>query len=172
MRPGIASDDDLAAGNTEVYADAEQIALLAARMLAFDDDAAGYDPVEKAFELLGACAYARRNRLRAVHVTKGDLERDLHSILLSVVARWYYKRRSPYPKVNETSGVQNVRRIQPGASCLISRKPHKPELARNCADRRVFRGCARYPSSGQAFTVLPNDREFKCNERLGGLAAH
>ena len=36
MRPGIASDDDLAAGNTEVYADAEQIALLAARMLAFE----------------------------------------------------------------------------------------------------------------------------------------
>ena len=48
-------------------------------MLAFDDDAAGYDPIEKALELLGACAYARRNRLRAVHVSKGDLKRDLHS---------------------------------------------------------------------------------------------
>ena len=79
VRLGIAADDDLAAGNTEIDADAEQVALLAARMLAFDDDTAGYDPIEKAFELLGACAYARRNRLRAVHVTKGDLKRDLHS---------------------------------------------------------------------------------------------
>jgi len=79
VRLGIAADDDLAAGNTEIYADAEQVALLAARMLAFDDDTAGYDPIEKAFELLGACADARRNRLRAVHVTKGDLKRDLHS---------------------------------------------------------------------------------------------
>jgi len=63
MGLGIASDDDLAAGNTEVYADTEQISLPPARMLAFDDDAAGYDPIEKAFELLGAYAYARRNRL-------------------------------------------------------------------------------------------------------------
>jgi ATP synthase len=74
VRLGIASDDDVAARNTQICADPEQIALPAARMLAFDDDAAGYDPFEKAFELLGAWTDARRNPLRAVHVTEAVVE--------------------------------------------------------------------------------------------------
>lgn len=81
----VAADDDLAAGHTEVYANVEQIALLAAKMAVFDDDPAGGDPIEEAFELLGAAAYACRYRFRAVHVTKRYLKRNLHRCLLSAV---------------------------------------------------------------------------------------
>ena len=63
---GIASDDDLAAGNTEVYADAEQIALPPARMLAFDDDAAGYDVPDRK----SAQAPRARARIRAATVSE------------------------------------------------------------------------------------------------------
>jgi hypothetical protein len=40
----------------------EQIALLPARVPAFDDDAAGDDPVEQALELFCASVDARRER--------------------------------------------------------------------------------------------------------------
>jgi len=40
VRGGIAPDDNLAPGNFEVDTDAEQIPLLAARVLALDNDAA------------------------------------------------------------------------------------------------------------------------------------
>jgi hypothetical protein len=74
----IAADDDLAARDAEVYEHMEQIALLTAWVPAFNDDAARDDPIEEALELLGASADAGRDRLRAVHVTKSDLKRDLH----------------------------------------------------------------------------------------------
>ena len=79
----IAADDDLPARDAEVDAHMEQIALLAARVPAFDDDAAGGDSVEEALEFLGTRANPCRDRLRAVHVTKRDLKRDLHSFLPS-----------------------------------------------------------------------------------------
>ena len=74
----IAADDDLAARDAEVYEHMEQIALLTARVPAFNDDAARDDPIEEALELLDPSADAGRDRLRAVHVTKSDLKRDLH----------------------------------------------------------------------------------------------
>ena len=85
MGCSIAADDDLAARYTEVYANVEQIALSAAKIEAFDDDPAGGDPIEEAFELLGAAAYACRYRFRAVHVTERYLKRNLHRFLLSAV---------------------------------------------------------------------------------------
>jgi hypothetical protein len=78
----IATDDNLSAGNRKIDANPKQIALLAPRVLAFDDDPASCDPVIKAFEFLGAVAYPRRNGLRAVHMAKSDLKWDLHRILL------------------------------------------------------------------------------------------
>jgi hypothetical protein len=50
MRLGIAPDHDLARRNFEIDTHPEQVALLAARVLAFDDDAARYDAVEKVLE--------------------------------------------------------------------------------------------------------------------------
>jgi len=77
---GIAADDDLAAGNFEVDADPEQIALKAPRMPAFDDNTARHDTIEKPLELLGAFADARRDRVRGIHVPEGDLKGNLHRI--------------------------------------------------------------------------------------------
>lgn len=79
----IAVHDDLSARDAEVHADMEQISLLMARVPTFDDRAAIDDPIEEALEFLHATADPCRDRLRAVHVTKSDLKRDLHSILPS-----------------------------------------------------------------------------------------
>ena len=59
VRRGIAADGNLAAGHLEVDANPQQIALMVARMLALDDDAASHDPIEEPFEFLGPFAYAR-----------------------------------------------------------------------------------------------------------------
>jgi len=40
VRRGITADDDLVTGNIQMDANLEQIALLVARVLAFDDDTA------------------------------------------------------------------------------------------------------------------------------------
>ena len=61
VRLGIAPDHDLVPWHFEIDPDPEQITLLTAGMLAFDNDAARYDPVKKAFELLGALTYSRRD---------------------------------------------------------------------------------------------------------------
>jgi len=52
VRRGITADHDLAPRNFEIDTHPEQITLLAAGVLAFDNDTARYDPVKKAFELL------------------------------------------------------------------------------------------------------------------------
>ena len=49
VRYRIAPDDNLFPRNFEVDTDAKQIALMTARVLTFDDDAAGYDPIKEAF---------------------------------------------------------------------------------------------------------------------------
>jgi hypothetical protein len=78
VRLGIAPDHDLAPGNFEINTHPEQITLLAAGVLAFDDDAARYDPVKEAFERLGALTYSRRDSIRRVHVAESNLEWQLH----------------------------------------------------------------------------------------------
>ena len=78
MGGGIPADDDLTARHVEVDPDAEQISLLVTRVLLFDSDAAGDDPVKKTVQFLGPLADAFRERLRAAHVSKRDLKRDLH----------------------------------------------------------------------------------------------
>ena len=74
VRCGIASDDDLAPSNFEVDTDAEQIALATARVAALDDDAAGHNPIKKAFELLGALTYSCGDHVGRFHMTKCDLQ--------------------------------------------------------------------------------------------------
>jgi hypothetical protein len=59
----VAPDHDLAAGDGQVDTDMKQIALLMARILEFDSNAAGYDAVEDTIELLGPLADTRRKRL-------------------------------------------------------------------------------------------------------------
>jgi hypothetical protein len=81
VRRGIAADGDLAAGNFKVDADLEQIALMAARVPALDDDAARHDAIEEPFEFPGPLLYARRDRFRGSHMPEGDLKRELHRIL-------------------------------------------------------------------------------------------
>jgi hypothetical protein len=80
---GIASDDDLAAGNFQVDADAEQITLLTPRVSALDDNTARHDAIEKPLELYGPLAYASRDRVRGIHVPKSDLKRKLHRLFPS-----------------------------------------------------------------------------------------
>ena len=80
----IAADGDLAARNFKVDADPEQIALMVAGVPAFDDDAARYNSVKKAFELLGALTYSRRDGIRRVHMAESNLKWQLHRILHSV----------------------------------------------------------------------------------------
>ena len=75
VRLGIAPDHDLAPWNFEIDTHPEQISLLAARVLAFDNDAARYDPVKQALELLGALTYSRRDRIRRVHMAERNLPR-------------------------------------------------------------------------------------------------
>ena len=52
VRLGITADHDLAPRNFEIDTHPEQMTLLVAGVLAFDNDTARYDPVKKAFELL------------------------------------------------------------------------------------------------------------------------
>ena len=59
----VAPDHDLAAGDGQIDTDMKQIALLMARILEFDSNAAGYDAVEDTIELLGPLADTRRKRL-------------------------------------------------------------------------------------------------------------
>jgi hypothetical protein len=61
MRRGIAPDDDLVAGNFEIDTYPKQIALLAARVPALDNDPAGYDSVKEAVEFRGAILYSCRD---------------------------------------------------------------------------------------------------------------
>ena len=84
VRLGIAPDHDLAPWNFEIDTHPEQITLLAAGVLAFDNDAARYDPVKEAFERLGALTYSRRDGIRRVHVAESNLKWQLHRILHSV----------------------------------------------------------------------------------------
>ena len=81
VRLGIAPHHDLAPGNFEIDPHPEQITLLAAGMLAFDHDAARYDPVKEAFERLGALTYSRRDSIRRVHMAESNLKWQLHRIL-------------------------------------------------------------------------------------------
>ena len=84
VRPGIAPDHDLAPRNFEINTHPEQITLVAAGVPAFDDDAARYNSVKKAFELLGALSYSRRDGIRRVHMAESNLKWQLHRILHSV----------------------------------------------------------------------------------------
>src|SRR5271166_4565934 len=90
---GIAADGDLAAGNFKVDADPEQIALMAARVPAFDDDAARHNAIADSFQLLGPLAYARRDCVRGSHMPEGDLKRKLHRILPCCVGSNNNQRR-------------------------------------------------------------------------------
>ena len=63
VRCGITPDDDLPSGNFQIDADLKQIALLATRVPAFDDDTARSDAIAHPFELRGPFAYARGDRL-------------------------------------------------------------------------------------------------------------
>ena len=80
VRYRIAPDDNLFPRNLEVDPDAEQIALMTARVPAFDDDAAGDDPIKEALELGGTLLYSCCDRLGRVHVAKRDLQWQLHRI--------------------------------------------------------------------------------------------
>jgi hypothetical protein len=82
VRRRIAADCDLAAGNFEVDADPEQIALTAARVPAFHDNPARDDTIEEPFELPSPLAYARRDGLRGIHMTESNLKRKLHRVSL------------------------------------------------------------------------------------------
>src|SRR5258708_3843954 len=68
----------------EIDPDPEQITLLTAGVLAFDNDAARYDPVKEAVQLLGALTYSRCDGIRRVHMAKTNLKRQLHRILHSL----------------------------------------------------------------------------------------
>ncbi|SRR5271155_512216 len=81
---GIAPDDNLVSRNFEVDAHSKQITLLAPGVLVFDNDAARYDPVKEAFELLGALTYSSRDGIRRVHMAESNLKRQLHRTLHSV----------------------------------------------------------------------------------------
>jgi hypothetical protein len=61
MRRGIAPDDDLVSRNFEIDTHPKQIALLAARVPALNNDPAGYDSVKEAFELRGTLSYSGRD---------------------------------------------------------------------------------------------------------------
>jgi hypothetical protein len=50
---------------------------------ALDNDAAGYDPIKEAFELGGALMDSRGDAVRPIHMTKRDLQWQLHRILHS-----------------------------------------------------------------------------------------
>jgi len=84
VRLGIAPDYDLAPRNFEIDTHPEQISLLAAGVLAFDNDAARYDPVKQVLELLGALTYSRRDGIRRVDMAESNLKWQLHRILHSV----------------------------------------------------------------------------------------
>jgi hypothetical protein len=84
VRLGVAPDHDLVPWHFEIDPDPEQITLLTAGMLAFDNDAARYDTFKKAFELLGALTYSRRDGIRRVHMAESNLKRQLHLILYSL----------------------------------------------------------------------------------------
>ena len=84
VRLGIAPDHDLAPRNFKIDTHPEQITLLAAGVLAFDNDATRYDPVKEVFERLGALTYSRRDRIRRVHMAESNLKWQLHRILHSV----------------------------------------------------------------------------------------
>jgi hypothetical protein len=81
---GIAPDHDLVPRNFEIDTHPEQITLLAAGVPAFDNDAARYNSVKKAFELFGALTYSRRDGIRRVHMAESNLKWQLHRILHSV----------------------------------------------------------------------------------------
>jgi hypothetical protein len=83
VRRGIAADDDLAAGNFQVDADAEQVTLLTPRVPALDDNTARHDAVKEPFELCGPLAYACRDRVRGIHAPESDLKRKLHRLFPS-----------------------------------------------------------------------------------------
>jgi hypothetical protein len=80
MRLGIAPDDNLATRNLKINADPEQIALLAARVPALNDNAAGHYSIEEPVELIDAFVDSRRDRVGGIHVAKADLKRELHRI--------------------------------------------------------------------------------------------
>jgi hypothetical protein len=82
VRRRIAADGNLAAGNFEVDADLEQIALTPARVPAFHDGPARDDAIEEPFELPSPLAYARRDGLRGIHMAESNLERKLHRVSL------------------------------------------------------------------------------------------
>jgi hypothetical protein len=82
VRRRITPHNNLGPWDLHVDANPEQVSLPAARVPALDDDAARYDPIEEAFELLGALMYSRRDRIGRFHVTKRDLQWQLHRILL------------------------------------------------------------------------------------------
>jgi hypothetical protein len=132
VRRGITADGNLAAGDHQVYANLEQIALMAARVSALDDDTARDDAIEEAFELLGPLAYSRRDRIRGIHVPEGDLKRNLHRLFPSACRTTIANRRPPRidpaqssmtpqqaPELVETPGMDGVEWLQPSASWLI-----------------------------------------------------
>jgi hypothetical protein len=74
----IAADDDLAAGDREINANFEHIALVVARVLTLHRDVASGDAIEEMLKLLGTLADPYLQRWRWVHASKGDLKRHLH----------------------------------------------------------------------------------------------
>ena len=61
MSRWITPDDDLVSRNFEIDTHPKQIALLAARVPALDNDPAGYDSVKEAVEFRGAILYSCRD---------------------------------------------------------------------------------------------------------------
>jgi hypothetical protein len=95
VRCRIPAYRDFAAGDSQVDANPEQIALNVAGVPAFDDHPAGNYSIEEAIELLGPLAYPRGNRLGGVHVPKGDLKRKLHRIFPCLSSTMLRKERLP-----------------------------------------------------------------------------
>jgi len=81
MSRWITPDDDLVSRNFEIDTHPKQIALLAARVPALDNDPAGNDPVKEAFELRGALLYTCCDGIRRRHMAKRNLQWRLHRIL-------------------------------------------------------------------------------------------
>jgi hypothetical protein len=80
VRRGITADDDLTPGNLKIDANPKQVPLLVTRVSAFDDDTARRNPIEEPLEFLCPLAYAAGDRIRRIHMPKGDLKRKLHRL--------------------------------------------------------------------------------------------
>jgi len=77
----LAPNHDFAAGDGEVDANPEQIALMVPPVLALDGDPAGHDLVAEPAELLGVLAYPLLDRGGGIGVSESDLQWQAHRVL-------------------------------------------------------------------------------------------